>query len=95
VSALVADVLASSAGRWRRIDPLLPDPKTPRADASCGSELTVPAASGRAAAAGWCRHHQVEPEAIELTRGSAAQFWLTARIAGDPADPGMVAAGVP
>jgi predicted N-acetyltransferase YhbS len=91
VSAVIADVLGSAAGRWRRIDPLLPDPQPPEG-ASCGSELTVPAASGRAAAIGWCRHHQVEPEAMELAWSAAAQFWLTAQIAGDPAEPGIGAA---
>ncbi len=85
------DVLCSAAGRWRRIDPLLPDPG-PSADPGCGAELTVPAANGRAAAVGWCRHRQVEPEAAELAWGAAGQFWLTARVAGDPSEPGIGAA---
>lgn len=88
---VLADVLYSAGGRWRRIDPLLPDPRPP-ADAGCGAELTVPAANGRIAAAGWCRHHQVEPEAPELAWGAATQFWLTAQVAGDPAAPGVGAA---
>jgi len=88
MSAALADVLHSAAGRWRRIDPLLPDPKPP-ADAGCGAELAVPAANGRIAAVGWCRHHELRPEAAELAWGAAAQFWLTAQVAGDPAEPGI------
>lgn len=81
MSGVIAeDVLSSAAGRWRRIDPLLPDPKPP-GDAGCGAELTVPAADSRAAAVGWCRHHELKPEAAELAWGAAAQFWLTAQIA--------------
>jgi predicted N-acetyltransferase YhbS len=90
--ALIAeDVLRSAAGRWRRVDPLLPDPKPP-ADGVCGAELTVPAANGRAAAVGWCRHRQVAPESADLAWGAAAQFWLTASVAGDPEEPGTGAA---
>ncbi len=85
------DVLCSAGERWRRIDPLLPDPG-PSADPGCGAELTVPAADGRAAAVGWCRHRQVEPDAAELAWGAAGQFWLTAVVAGDPAEPGIGAA---
>ncbi len=88
---VLADVLHSAAGRWRRIDPLLPDPKPP-ADAGCGAELTVPAANGRIAAAGWCSHHQVETEVPELAWGAASQFWLTVQVAGDPAAPDIGAA---
>jgi hypothetical protein len=52
MSAVTAeDVLSSAAARWRRIDPLLPDPH-PAVDTGCGVELTVPAADGRAAAVG-------------------------------------------
>lgn len=91
MSAALADVLYSAAGRWRRIDPLLPDLKAP-ADAGCGAELTVPAANGRIAAVGWCRHNELKPEAAELAWGAAAQFWLTAQVAGDPAEPGIGAA---
>ena len=90
-AVIVDDVLRSVAQRWQRIDPLLPDPKPP-ADAGCGAELTVPAANGRAAAVGWCRHHELKPEAAELAWGAAAQFWLTARVAGDPGEPGIGAA---
>lgn len=90
-SVIAEDVLSSAAGRWRRIDPLLPDPKPP-GDAACGAELTVPAADGRAAAVGWCRHHELKPEAAELAWGAAAQFWLTAQVAGDPGEPGIEAA---
>jgi predicted N-acetyltransferase YhbS len=90
MSAVIADVLCSAAERQRRIDPLLPDP--PRAP-GCGAELTVPAANGRAAAVGWCRHREVKPEAAELAWGAAAaQFWLTAQVAGDPAEAGIEAA---
>ena len=85
------DVLCSAAGRWQRIDPLLPGPR-PSADPGCGAELTVPAASGRAAAIGWCRHRQIKPGAAELAWGAAGQFWLTAIVAGDPAEPGLGAA---
>ena len=88
MSAALADVLHSAAGRWRRIDPLLPDPKPPP-DAGCGAELAVPAANGRIAAVGWCRHHELRPEAAELAWGAATQFWLTAQVAGDPAEPGI------
>jgi predicted N-acetyltransferase YhbS len=92
MSGLTAeDVLCSAAGRWRRIDPLLPDPG-PSGDPGCGAELTVPAANGRAAAVGWCRHRQIEPEAAELAWGAAGQFWLTPRVAGDAAEPGIGAA---
>ena len=87
--AVVAeDVIRSAAARWRRIDPLLPDPKPPASEV-CGAELTVPAASGRASAAGWCRHRKLRPGAADLAWGAAAQFWLTARVAGDPAEPGI------
>jgi predicted N-acetyltransferase YhbS len=88
MSDALADVLHSAAGRWRRIDPLLPDPEPP-ADAGCGAELTVPAANSRIAAVGWCRHHQAEPEAAELAWRAATQFWLTAQVAGDLAEPGI------
>ncbi len=89
MSAVIAeDVRCSVAGRWRRIDPLLPDPELP-ADEVCGAELTVPAADGLAAAIGWCRHHQVAPDAADLTWRAAAQFWLTAYVAGDPGEPGI------
>lgn len=89
MSAVIAEnVLRSAAGRWRQIDRLLPDPEPP-ADGICGTELMVRAANGRAAAVGWCRHHQVEPEGAELTWRAAAQFWLTAHVAGDPAEPGI------
>jgi len=91
MSAVQEDVLCSAAARWRRIDPLLPDPG-PSDGPGCGAELTVPAASGRAAAAGWCRHRLIEPEAAELAWGAASQFWLTAGVAGDPAEPGIGAA---
>ena len=92
MSVVMADVLRSAAGRWRRIDPLLPDPK-PSTDAGCNFELTAPAANGLPPAVGWCRHREVEPEAAELAWGAAAaQFWLTALMAGDPADPGTGAA---
>jgi predicted N-acetyltransferase YhbS len=82
------DVLSSAAARWQRIDPLLPDPRA-SVDPGCGAELTVPAADGRAAAVGWCRHRQLEPQAAELAWGAAGQFWLTARVAGDLAEPGI------
>jgi hypothetical protein len=59
------DVLCSAAGRWRRIDPMLPAPG-PSGGQGCGAELTVPAASGRAAAVGWCNHIHVKPGAAEL-----------------------------
>ena len=91
MSDALADVLHSAAGRWRCIDPPLPDPKPP-ADAGCGAELTVPAANGRIAAVGWCRHHQAEPEVAELAWRAATQFWLTVQVAGDPAEPGIGAA---
>jgi hypothetical protein len=81
-----ADVLCSAAGRWRSIDPLLPDPVRPT-DAGCGAELAVVAANGRAAAVGWCHHRQLGPEAAELAWAAAAQFWLTAQVAGDPGEP--------
>jgi len=88
---IAREVMSSVARRWRRIDPLLPDP-VPPADGVCGMELMVPAASGRAAAVGWCRHLQVAPGAAELTWRAAAQFWLTAHIAGDSDEPGIGAA---
>jgi predicted N-acetyltransferase YhbS len=92
MSAVTAeDVLSSAAARWRRIDPLLPDPH-PAVDTGCGVELTVPAADGRAAAVGWCRHLEIAPDAEELAWGAPAQFWLTARVAGDPEEPGIGAA---
>jgi predicted N-acetyltransferase YhbS len=91
MSAALAYALSSAADRWRRIDPLLPDPKPP-ADAGCGAELTVSASNGRIAAAGWCRHHEVKPEAAELAWGAATQFWLTTQVADDPAEPGIGAA---
>jgi predicted N-acetyltransferase YhbS len=92
VSAVNAEAVLCSAGRrWRRIDPLLPDP-VPSADPGCGAELTVPAVNGRAAAVGWCRHRLIEPEAVELAWGAVGQFWLTPGIAGDPAEPGIGAA---
>jgi hypothetical protein len=92
MSAVIADVLCSAAERQRRIDPLLPDPKPPRAP-GCGAEPTVPAANGRAAAVGWCRHREVKPEAAELAWGAAAaQFWLTAQVADDLAEAGIGAA---
>jgi GNAT superfamily N-acetyltransferase len=88
VTALVVeDVLKSAASRWRRIDPLLPAPGPP-ASPDCGTELAVPAANGQAAAVGWCRHLEVAPDASELAWGAAAQFWLTAQVAGDPEEPG-------
>jgi GNAT superfamily N-acetyltransferase len=82
------DVLRSVAGRWRRIDPLLPEPKLP-GNADCGAELTVPAANGRPAAFGWCRHHRAAPESAELAWRAATQFWLTAHVAGEPDEPGF------
>ena len=89
MSAVIAEnVLSSVAGRWRRIDPLLPAPEPP-AEGVCGTELMVPSANGRAAAVGWCRHHQAKPEASELTWRAAAQFWLTAYVAGEAAEPGI------
>jgi predicted N-acetyltransferase YhbS len=92
MSAVIAEgVLCSAAGRWRRVDPLLPDPGPP-ASSGCGAELTVPAASGRAAAVGWCYHREVRPGSAELSWGAAAQFRLTAQVAGDPAEPGIGAA---
>jgi GNAT superfamily N-acetyltransferase len=81
------DVICSAARRWRRIDPLLPDPKPP-ASAGCGAELAVPPGN-RPAAAGWCQHRKLRPGAAELASGAAAQFWLTARVAGDPGEPGI------
>jgi hypothetical protein len=92
MSGVVAeDVLRSAAERWRRIDPLLPEPKPP-GRAGCGAQLTVLAANGRPAAAGWCHHQKLKPEAPELAWGATAQFWLTAGVAGDPGDPGIGAA---
>jgi len=91
MSDVTADVLESAAGRWRRIDPLLPDPAP--AHVGCGASLIVPAAPGRAAAAGWCRHREVAPgDEAGLAWGAAAQFWLAARVAGDPGEPGTGAA---
>jgi predicted N-acetyltransferase YhbS len=90
-STVPADVLSSAARRWRSIDSLLPDPM-PLAAADCGTELTVAAASGRPAAAGWCRHREVSPEAAEFAWGAAFQFSLTARVASHPAEPGIGAA---
>jgi len=87
-TVIAEDVLSSVATRWRRIDPLLPDPTRP-VDASCGADLTVPAATGQAAAVGWCRHHELASDAEELAWGAAAQFWLTAQVAGEPDDPGI------
>jgi predicted N-acetyltransferase YhbS len=92
MSAVIAeDARRSAAERWRRIDPLLPNPDLP-AEALCAAQLTVPAANGRPAAAGWCRHRQVTPGAADLTWGAADQFWLTAHVAGDPGEPGTAAA---
>ncbi len=82
------DVRRSVASRWQRIDPLLPEPMLP-ADDVCGADLTVPAANGRAAAVGRCRHHQIGPGAPDLTWRAAAQFWLTAQVAGDAHEPGI------
>ena len=90
-AANTEDVLRWAAARWQRTDPLLPDPRA-SAGSDCGAELTVPAAGGRAAAVGWCRHLHLEPEAAELAWGADDQFWLTARVAGDPAGPGIGAA---
>jgi predicted N-acetyltransferase YhbS len=84
---IAEDVLCSVAGRWRSVDPLLPDPKLP-AEASCGVDLSVAETTGRAAALGWCRHRLFEPDAAELAWGAAAaQYWLTPRVAGEPAEP--------
>lgn len=82
----VEDVLTSATSRWKRIDPLLPDPAPPAAT-SCDVELAVLAGSGRAAAVGWCRHLELAPDASELAWGAAAQFWMAPQIAGDPEDP--------
>jgi predicted N-acetyltransferase YhbS len=82
------NVLSSVAGRWRRIDPLLPAPE-PRAAGVCGTELMVRSADGEAVAVGWCRHHRAKPEAEELVWRAATQFWLTAHVAGDAAEPGI------
>ena len=47
MSAVVKeDVLHSVAGRWQRIDGLLPDPKL-SAEPGCGAELVVAEASGQ------------------------------------------------
>ncbi|HEY2549542.1 MAG TPA: GNAT family N-acetyltransferase [Streptosporangiaceae bacterium] len=86
------DVIRSAADRWRRIDPLLPDP-APSASSQCGAKLAVPAADGQAAALGWCSHRKVGPGAAELAWGAASQFWLTGLVAGDPGEPG-IGAGV-
>lgn len=83
------DLVRSVAGRWRRIDTLLPEPKLP-AEAGCGAELALAEANGRPAAVGWCRHRLFEPDAAELAWGAAAaQFWLTPHVAGDPLEPGI------
>lgn len=89
MSGVIADdVLRSAAERWRRIDPLLPEPKPP-GNAGCGTQLTVPAANGRLAAVGRCHHQKLKPEAPQLAWGATAQFWLTAWVAGDPGEPGI------
>jgi predicted N-acetyltransferase YhbS len=89
MSAVISeDVLRSAAGRWRQIDPLLPDPERP-ARPGCGADLVVPAADGRSAAVGWCHHDELAPGTPELAWGAAAQFWLTAQVAGDPGEPGI------
>jgi predicted N-acetyltransferase YhbS len=90
-AVMAEEVRQSAARRWRQIDPLLPEPKLP-VDGVCSAELRVPGGTGRTAAVGWCRHHQVAPEAAELTWRAAAQFWLTALVAGDPAEPAIGAA---
>lgn len=92
MSGVIAEEVLRSAGeRWRRVDPLLPEPRPP-GGAGCGADLTVPAANGRPAAVGWCHHRELKREATELTWGAAAQFWLTAGVAGDPGEPGIGAA---
>ncbi len=90
MSEVIADLLSSVAARWQSIDPLLPDPTS--VPDSCGAEHTVPAANGRPAAVGWCRHLRLAPESAELAWGAAAQFWLTAHVAGEPAEPAIGAA---
>lgn len=88
MSADIADdVVSSVARRWRRIDPLLPEPEP--LDGNCRANLIVPGKTGRAAAVGWCRHHQTEAEAAELTWRARTQFWLTAQVAGDPEEPAL------
>jgi predicted N-acetyltransferase YhbS len=89
MAAVIAEnVLSSVAGRWRRIDPLLPVPEPPAAGV-CGTELIVRSADGQTVAVGWCRHHRAKPEAEELAWRAATQFWLTAHVAGDATDPGI------
>jgi predicted N-acetyltransferase YhbS len=85
---ITEDVLRSVAPRWRRIDPLLPDPKL-AAEPGCGAQLVTAGANGQPSAVGWCRHRVLEPDAAELAWGAATQFWLTPYVAGNPAQPAI------
>ena len=75
-SSLIAEV----TGRWRALDPLLPDPVPPLAD--CGERLVVTGSGGQPVAVGACEHWEGGPDELDLAWGAARRFQLTAWAAG-------------
>jgi GNAT superfamily N-acetyltransferase len=77
------DINRAVGERWRRLDPLLPEPG-PVAP-GCGATFWTPAGDGFAV----CRHLTVSASSVDQTWTAATEYILTPRLAGPDAGPGL------
>ena len=77
------DIDRAVGERWRRLDPLLPEPG-PVAP-GCGATFWTPAGDGFAV----CRHLTVSASSVDQTWTAATEYILTPRLAGPDAGPGL------
>ena len=77
------DINRAVGERWRRLDPLLPEPG-PVAP-GCGATFWTPAGDGFAV----CRHLTVSASSMDQTWSAATEYILTPRLAGPDAGPGL------
>ena len=79
----VDDINRAAGERWRRLDPLLPEPGP--AAPGCGETFWTSAGDGFAV----CRHLAVPATSVDQTWSAAAEYILTPRLAGPDAGPGL------
>ena len=74
----ITEINEAVGQRWRRIDPLLPEPADlPK---HCGKALVATGKDGRPAAVAFCRHQHVPADSLAQTWDAATKFTLTMRL---------------
>ena len=75
----ITEINEAVGRRWRRIDPLLPEPGALPKE-GCGTPLEATGNDGSPTGLAVCRHQQVPADSLSQTWGAAARFTLTMRI---------------